>query len=145
MRKKERKQKIKETSGESSQPNADFMKTHKWLWVKHRHPEWNPAKWIQRPKPVVPWWFNVDPYPNHELRHSYQDQISIFDFNMRPGPSDFARPDCTEAASKCPKGTNPGRTVAYPVGFVTRVSCNSAGNLPSGVLMKQPISQGKII
>ncbi|CAJ1441850.1 unnamed protein product [Effrenium voratum] len=48
--------------------------------------------------------------------HSYQDQISIFDFNMRPGPSDFARPDCTEAASKCPKGTNPGRTYRFYTG-----------------------------
>merc|ERR1712100_785670 len=24
----------------------------------------------------------------------YQDQISIFDFNIRPGPSVFPRPDC---------------------------------------------------
>ena len=44
-------------------------------------------------------------------RSAYQDQISIFDFNMRPGPSTFARPDCTnQDASQCPKGTNPGRT-----------------------------------
>ena len=43
---------------------------------------------------------------------SYQDAISIFDFNMRPGPSTFARPDCTNSAnpSACPRGTNPGRT-----------------------------------
>jgi len=26
---------------------------------------------------------------------AYQEQISIFDFNMRPGPSLFARPDCS--------------------------------------------------
>ena len=26
---------------------------------------------------------------------SYQDEVSIFDFAMRPGPSTFARPDCT--------------------------------------------------
>merc|ERR1719512_659742 len=25
---------------------------------------------------------------------TYQDQISIFDFNMRPGPSSWPRPDC---------------------------------------------------
>jgi hypothetical protein len=25
---------------------------------------------------------------------SYQDQISVFDFGMRPGASPFARPDC---------------------------------------------------
>ena len=37
---------------------------------------------------------------------SYQDQISIFDFGMRPGPSKFARPDCTDHnVSRCPKGT----------------------------------------
>jgi hypothetical protein len=46
---------------------------------------------------------------------SYADQVSIFDFNMRPGPSAFPRPDCnatgTQPASQpCPLGTNPGRT-----------------------------------
>lgn len=42
---------------------------------------------------------------------SYQDQISIFDFGMRPGPSPFARPDCTNSdTTKCANGTNPGRT-----------------------------------
>eukprot|EP01046_Picozoa_sp_COSAG06_P083542 COSAG06_NODE_30434_length_539_cov_0.581818_1_plen_152_part_01 len=43
---------------------------------------------------------------------SYQDSISIFDFGMRPGPSKFARPDCTDSqnASSCPRGTNPGRS-----------------------------------
>lgn len=48
---------------------------------------------------------------------SYQDQISIFDFGMRPGPSPFARPDCTDRdVSKCPKGTNPGRTYRFYTG-----------------------------
>ena len=43
---------------------------------------------------------------------SYVDGISIFDFNMRPGPSTWSRPDCTKAnASECPRGTNPGRTL----------------------------------
>mmetsp|Transcript_23199 Transcript_23199/g.65835 ORF Transcript_23199/g.65835 Transcript_23199/m.65835 type:complete len:902 (+) Transcript_23199:68-2773(+) len=47
-------------------------------------------------------------------KSSYQDQISIFDFNMRPGPSDFARPDCTNHdISQCSKGTNPGRTYRF--------------------------------
>ena len=62
---------------------------------------------------------------------SYQDQISIFDFNMRPGPSAFVRPDCTANCTSppnsdpnhpweprmhggpcgdCKMGTNPGRT-----------------------------------
>jgi len=44
---------------------------------------------------------------------SYADQISIFDFNMRPGPSVWPRPDCSAADQKaqtCPLGTNPGRT-----------------------------------
>merc|ERR1719433_1914992 len=38
---------------------------------------------------------------------SYQDQISIFDFGMRPGPSPFARPDCAKKETDCPRGTNP--------------------------------------
>lgn len=42
---------------------------------------------------------------------SYQDQISIFDFGMRPGPSKFARPDCSSHnLTSCPRGTNPGRS-----------------------------------
>merc|ERR1719316_268153 len=50
-------------------------------------------------------------------KSSYQDQISIFDFNMRPGPSAFARPDCTNHdVSKCPRGTNPGRTYRFYTG-----------------------------
>merc|ERR1712060_115291 len=48
---------------------------------------------------------------------SYQDQISIFDFGMRPGPSPFARPDCTNHnVSQCVKGTNPGRTYRFYTG-----------------------------
>ncbi len=44
----------------------------------------------------------------------YQNSISIFDFNMRPGPSPFARPDCT--TNPCPNGTNPGRTHRFYTG-----------------------------
>jgi hypothetical protein len=48
---------------------------------------------------------------------SYQDEISIFDFGMRPGPSTFARPDCAlKDPSKCPRGTNPGRTYRFYTG-----------------------------
>jgi len=48
---------------------------------------------------------------------AYQDQISIFDFGMRPGPSPFARPDCTDhKVSRCKKGTNPGRTYRFYTG-----------------------------
>jgi beta-glucosidase-like glycosyl hydrolase len=48
---------------------------------------------------------------------AYQDQISIFDFGMRPGTSPFARPDCTEQdPTKCPRGTNPGRTYRFYTG-----------------------------
>ena len=49
---------------------------------------------------------------------SYQDQISIFDFGMRPGTSTFARPDCTNSddPSQCPRGTNPGRTYRFYTG-----------------------------
>jgi hypothetical protein len=42
---------------------------------------------------------------------SYTDEISIFDFNMRPGPSPFPRPDCTGK-----NGTNPGRTHRFYTG-----------------------------
>jgi hypothetical protein len=50
---------------------------------------------------------------------AYADQVSIFDFNMRPGPSTWPRPDCGHAAtsgSPCPPGTNPGRTHRFYTG-----------------------------
>ena len=47
---------------------------------------------------------------------SYADEVSIFDFNMRPGPSQFARPDCTTKEPTCPRGTNPGRTYRFYTG-----------------------------
>jgi hypothetical protein len=49
---------------------------------------------------------------------AYQDEISIFDFNMRPGPSTFARPDCFDSTNPaaCPRGTNPGRTHRFYTG-----------------------------
>ena len=67
----------------------------------------------------------------------YQNMISIFDFNMRPGPSSWARPDCTnQDPSACPRGTNPGRTYRFytgdaviPFGFglsYTNISYSSA-------------------
>jgi len=49
----------------------------------------------------------------------YADEVSIFDFNMRPGPSEWPRPDCTPSKgsqSACPKGTNPGRTHRFYTG-----------------------------
>ena len=47
---------------------------------------------------------------------SYQDQISIFDFSMRPGISSFVRPDCTSPnGTGCPMGTNPVRAVPWHV------------------------------
>ena len=40
----------------------------KWPWVKNRvTPKWHPGKWKQWRKPVIPWWFNFDPYPNEFL------------------------------------------------------------------------------
>lgn len=48
---------------------------------------------------------------------SYQDQISIFDFSMRPGVSSFVRPDCAiPNGTGCPMGTNPGRTHRFYTG-----------------------------
>ena len=49
---------------------------------------------------------------------SYQDEVSIFDFNMRPGPSAWPRPDCAPGtpAASCPRGTNPGRTYRFYTG-----------------------------
>jgi beta-glucosidase-like glycosyl hydrolase len=47
---------------------------------------------------------------------SYADEVSIFDFNMRPGPSEFPRPDCGKPAAGCPNGTNPGRTYRFYTG-----------------------------
>jgi len=46
---------------------------------------------------------------------SYADQISIFDFNMRPGPSAWPRPDCPAPYDNCQNGTNPGRTHRFYV------------------------------
>ena len=37
-----------------------------WLWVKNRSPKWNPAKWIQRPKLVVPGGLMLTHTHNHE-------------------------------------------------------------------------------
>jgi len=51
------------------------------------------------------------------LSASYAQQISIFDFNMRPGPSVWPRPDCNmQPPSRCPNGTNPGRTHRFYTG-----------------------------
>jgi len=47
---------------------------------------------------------------------SYADEVSIFDFGMRPGASLFPRPDCGKPASECPKATNPGRTYRFYTG-----------------------------
>ena len=47
---------------------------------------------------------------------SYADQVSIFDFNMRPGPSLFPRPDCAAPYTACTMGTNPGRTHRFYTG-----------------------------
>eukprot|EP00966_Prymnesium_polylepis_P215860 4997741-Prymnesium_polylepis.1 len=50
------------------------------------------------------------------LPKAYMDMVSIFDFNMRPGPSAWPRPDCAGPAASCPRGTNPGRTHRFYTG-----------------------------
>ena len=45
---------------------------------------------------------------------AWQNSVSIFDMGMRPGPSDFPRPDCS--AEQCPNATNPGRTHKFYTG-----------------------------
>ena len=45
----------------------------------------------------------------------YADDVSIFDFNMRPGPSAFPRPDC-KGGCGASNGTNPGRTHRFYTG-----------------------------
>lgn len=47
---------------------------------------------------------------------AYANQISIFDFNMRPGPSVWPRPDCAAPYKDCKLGTNPGRTHRFYTG-----------------------------
>lgn len=47
---------------------------------------------------------------------SYADEISIFDFNMRPGSSVWPRPDCPKPYKNCKNGTNPGRTHRFYTG-----------------------------
>ena len=82
---------------------------------------------------------------------SYQDQISIFDFNMRPGPSLFARPDCTipDNGTGCPRGTNPGRTHRFyvdtpvvPFGFGLSYSSFSykVASAPTGPVSLRPVA-----
>ena len=48
-----------------------------WLRVKNGYTKWNPGKWNQGVKPVVPWWFNCDPHPYRFLRvtHSFEPRV----------------------------------------------------------------------
>ena len=80
---------------------------------------------------------------------SYQDQISIFDFNMRPGPSTFARPDCSKKfnPAACPRGTNPGRTHRFYTGVESTTHYISKRRniwMPSFVLLSAPLVPGAI-
>jgi hypothetical protein len=79
---------------------------------------------------------------------AYQNEISIFDFGMRPGPSTFARPDCFGKEPDCPRGTNPGRTYKFytgkavvPFGFGLSYSSfrYSLAATPSAVVSLQPV------
>jgi len=48
---------------------------------------------------------------------AYATAVSIFDFNMRPGPSPWPAPGCVKRpATECRNGTNPGRTYRFYTG-----------------------------
>ena len=48
---------------------------------------------------------------------AFGDAVSIFDMHLRPGPSDYPRPDCPHRpASACPRAVNPGVTHRYYTG-----------------------------
>jgi hypothetical protein len=52
----------------------------------------------------------------------WQNSVSILDMGMRPGPSDFPRPDCPkprEGDPPCPNATNLGRTHRFFTGNAT--------------------------
>ena len=51
----------------------------------------------------------------------FVNETSIFDFSLRPGPSQWPRPDCPTAIwsvdpSKCVRSVNPGRTYRFYTG-----------------------------
>ena len=46
---------------------------------------------------------------------SFAESVSVFDMNLRPGPSAWPKPTCTQTAG-CPNGTNPGRTHRFYTG-----------------------------
>lgn len=50
------------------------------------------------------------------LPASFADEVSIFDFGMRPGPGLWPAPNCSsdpESSEGCKNATNPGRTREY--------------------------------
>ena len=66
---------------------------------------------------------------------SYADQVSIFDFGMRPGPSPFARPDCTnQNSSESPAA----QTQAELTGFTERLSSHLDLDFRYEVFLQQP-------
>ena len=54
---------------------------------------------------------------------SFADEVSIFDFGMRPGPGLWPAPNCSSDPEKdpgnCPNATNPGRTHRFFTGTPT--------------------------
>ena len=65
--------------------------------------------------------------------------ISIFDFHMRPGPSTYARPDCSLPATFCPRGTNPGRTYRFYTGTCRSPSPQLLRSAPSAAELRSPV------
>merc|ERR1719272_1834053 len=56
------------------------------------------------------------------LPASFADEVSIFDFGMRPGPGLWPAPNCSsdpESSEGCKNATNPGRTHRFYTGKPT--------------------------
>ena len=83
----------------------------KWLWVKSRHPKWNPGKWKHGPKPAVPWWFISDSYPNAGVikKPAFREERQLAEALLHEGASGPNQSPSTQAFALT-SGKNPGKT-----------------------------------